>query len=87
VVYGSERRTLSVFENYRRMLKKYSATTEKLYPGMEKTAYHKLNIVYSLPHTVRVKLRNIRWSGHVARIKLSYAYAVLITKREWRITK
>jgi uncharacterized alkaline shock family protein YloU len=68
-----EERRLRVFES--RVLRKIFGPRRNEVTGVEKLHNEELNNLYSSPNTVRgIKLRRMRWAGHVARMGRGEAY-------------
>ena len=78
-----EEHRLMVFEN--KVLRKiFGATRDKIIGEWRKLHNTELHALYSSPNIIRkVKLRRLRWAGHVARMEQSTnAYRVLVGKPE-----
>jgi hypothetical protein len=78
-----EERRLRVFEN--RVLRRvFEPKRDKVTGEWRKLHNEELNDLYSLPNIVRVvKLRRMRWAGHVARMGVDRdMYRVLVEKPE-----
>jgi hypothetical protein len=78
-----EERRLRVFEN--RVLRRvFGPKRDEVTGEWRKLHNEKLNVLYSLPNIVRVvKLRRMRWAGHVARMGEDRGvHRVLVGKHE-----
>jgi hypothetical protein len=71
---------LKVFE--KRMLRRiFGPRREKVAGGWRRLHNEELHNLYALPNIRVIKLRRVRWTGHVARmVALRNAYRILVGK-------
>jgi hypothetical protein len=90
VLYGCETWSLALREEHglrvfeSRVLRRiFRPKKDEVTGGLRKLHNEELRNLYSSPSIIRIiKLRRIRWAGHVARIEKGAAYRLLVKKTE-----